>query len=62
MLLWLLGRGECDSVRVWRPLLGPVQSLEPPALYANTDQRLAGTVLEKETERRPHSQVSLDCD
>lgn len=28
MLLWLLGRGECDSVRAWCPLLGPVQRLE----------------------------------
>lgn len=61
MLLWLLGRGECDSVTAWRPLLGPAQRLEQPAVYANTDQQLAGTILEKETERRPQIQVISDC-
>lgn len=34
------------------PLLGPVQRLEQPAVYANTDQQLAGTVFGKEKTKR----------
>lgn len=62
MPLWLLGRGECDSVTAWRPLLGPAQRLEQPAVYANTDQQLAGTILEKKKQSEgPRIQVISDC-
>lgn len=53
------------------PLLGPVQRLEQPAVYANTDQQLAGTVFgkekkktesERETELRHRIQVISDGD
>lgn len=49
-------RGKCDSVTVCSPLSGPVQRLRQPAIYANTDETLGATILDK-TQRRNNSQI-----
>lgn len=47
---------KCDSVTVCSPLSGPVQRLRQPAIYANTDETLGATILDK-TQRRNNSQI-----
>lgn len=46
-------RGKCDSVTACSPLSGPVQRLMQPAIYANTDEMLDPTILDKtQTEKK----------
>lgn len=40
-------RGKFDSVTACSPLSGPVQRLKQPAIYANTDELLGVTILDK---------------
>lgn len=40
-------RGKCDSVTACSPLSGPVQRLKQQAIYANTDEVLGATILDK---------------
>ncbi len=40
-------RGKCDSVTACSPLSGPVQRRKQPAIYANTDEMLGGSILDK---------------
>lgn len=40
-------RGKFDSVTACSPLSGPVQRLKQPAIYANTDELLGATILDK---------------
>lgn len=40
-------RGKCDSVTACSPLSGLVQRLKQPAIYANTDEMLGATILDK---------------
>lgn len=40
-------RGKCDSVTVCSPLLGLVERLKQQAIYANRDEILGATILDK---------------